>query len=73
MVATVARNQPRECAPRQKVHELSEQRLAGVHAHPWKPPGRVRESVQIDTTKKRWKILTNRGLTLPQPSFTGQQ
>src|SRR6266568_5979017 len=30
-VAAVARNNPREDAPRQKIHELSEKRLARVH------------------------------------------
>jgi hypothetical protein len=27
----IARNNPVECAPRQKIHQLREQRLAGVH------------------------------------------
>ena len=32
-------DQPRERAPRHEVHQLSEQRLAGVHAQlPWKSP-----------------------------------
>src|SRR5437660_9189995 len=30
-VAAVARNNPRECAPWQKIHELGEQRLADIH------------------------------------------
>jgi hypothetical protein len=42
----------REGAPRQKVHELSEQRLANVHARPPEIPGKCAESVQIDTTQK---------------------
>src|SRR5439155_21413242 len=30
-VASVARNNPRECAPWQNIHELGEQRLADIH------------------------------------------
>jgi hypothetical protein len=42
----------REGAPRQEVHQLREQRLAGIHARPLETPGKCAESVQIDTTRK---------------------
>src|SRR5450830_1382620 len=51
-VATVARNNPRKLAPRQKIHELGEKRFADVH-------GRLEklriapDQVQIDTTHFR--------------------
>src|SRR5262245_43265294 len=41
VVATVALHQAREGAPRQRVHKLSEQRLANVHGA---PPGKVRRA-----------------------------
>ena len=55
VVATVALHQAREGAPRQKVHKLSEQRLANVHGRPLETPGKCAESVQIDTAPKMVK------------------
>ena len=55
VVATVALREPSEGAPRQKVHKLSEQRLANVHGRPLETPGKCAESVQIDTAPKMVK------------------
>jgi len=40
---------------------------------PWKPAGRVRESVQMDTTKKAGKYLQTEGLRYINHHLTGQQ
>ena len=48
VVATVALRESCEGSPRQKVHKLSEQRLANVHGRPLETPGRCAESVQIE-------------------------
>ena len=63
VVAMVTRDNPRERAPGQAIHQLREQRLSGVHgrASPEKARGN-RHQLQIDTTKNRWKTLIGQPL-----------
>jgi hypothetical protein len=63
MVAMVTRDNPRERAPGQAIHQLREQRLSGVHgrASPEKGPG-YRHQLQIDTTQNRRETLMRQAL-----------
>jgi hypothetical protein len=58
MIAMVTRDDPRERAPGQAIHQLREQRLSGVHGRASPEKGRGnRHQLQIDTTKNRQKTL----------------
>jgi hypothetical protein len=53
LIATVPRHNPRERAPRQKIHQLGEKRLATVHRRLLGNLRKVPDRVQIDTTRNR--------------------
>src|SRR5271169_895441 len=64
-VASIARDDPVERAPRQEIHQLREQRLARVHGrvppeHRQGEPPRV----QVDTTENRPKTVSCQGLAV---------
>jgi hypothetical protein len=59
MVATVPRDNPGEPAPRQKIHQLGEKRLATVHRRLLGNLPEVPDRVQIDTTLNRQNCIQN--------------
>ena len=70
LVSAIPRDNPREGAPRQKIHELSEKRLANVHGRLLGYPRKVPDRVQIDTTQKRQKTTENQNAMGRQPSLS---
>ena len=62
-VAVVALDDPGEGRPRQKIHELGEQGLAGVHGTSTERPRKVLHQVQIDTNHFSPETRTKRGIS----------
>jgi len=73
LIAAVPRDNPRERAPRQKIHQLSEKRLATVHRRLLGNLPKSADRVQIDTTLTRPNCIQNHPVKGRRPGLNGQQ